>query len=525
MELRSEEEQEKENKGRKIIIIAIILLIAISVLIGVVIVLLKQAENQKIKLSVDGKSKSIPANFILEDANYEKYYAIKNVASFLEYKFYNGEYKKYTEDKTMCYVESNNELAMLELGSNVIYKSNSSSKTNFDEYTIKNSIKIYNDVLYISADGIKVAFNTSVIYNSNTNTIYFESLPYLVNYYKSRVQSYGLELTTDFNTQKALMENMLVISKDKKYGVIDKNSLTTIIGNKYDNIKYVENTGEFIVESDGKTGTLSPSGETKIGLRYDAVGLIDGKNKLYYVKSRNLYGVVNQNGKVLVYTEYENIGINRTLFPIADIKNDMFFYGNCIPLKKDNKWGLADKNGEIILNMEYDSLGYVEKTETVVENPNNKKNSVVVTTAPEKSINNVILIPEIEGIVVGKNNKYGVVDSIGKMIIPCEYNKIYSITNEGKDEIYLEKDGRVIKLYKYLEENKIEIKNPSNNASEDNATDNTTNTTQGNTIKDNNTENNTTNNQLNIDVKTINNNTVKNTTTNTSNDNTMRIIM
>lgn len=104
------------------------------------------------------------------------------------------------------------------------------------------------------------------------------------------------------------------------------------------------------------------------------------------------------------------------------------------------------------MNIEYDELGYVEK---VAQKVDSKKNQQV--TVAEKSINNVIVIPSIEGIVVGKDSKYGIVNKIGKVIIPCEFDKIYSITNEGEDEIYLEKGNRVYELMDYLRENRIDI--------------------------------------------------------------------
>ena len=80
-----------------------------------------------------------------------------------------------------------------------------------------------------------------------------------------------------------------------------------------------------------------------------------------------------------------------------------------------------------------------------------------------KRILSVIIIPKIKGIVIGKDGKYGVVNSIGKLIIPYEFDKIYSITTEGKDEVYLEQDGKTIKLDKYITDNKIEVEDADYN--------------------------------------------------------------
>ena len=50
---------------------------------------------------------------------------------------------------------------------------------------------------------------------------------------------------------------------------------------------YLESTQEFIATNEGKTGVLSIDGETKIGLRYEDVGLIDDTLGLYYTKNNN----------------------------------------------------------------------------------------------------------------------------------------------------------------------------------------------------------------------------------------------
>ena len=465
MELRSEEKQEKENKGKKIIIIAIVIMIALIIITSVAIVLLQQKENEKTKLQVNGQLTSIPYDFMVTDEETgETYYSVKRMAYLAGYEYYNGEYKKYSEDKTKCYVECENEIAMFQSGSYSITKSNSKEKTNFSDFSIKRPIKTYNESLYLNGDAAQVAFNMQIGYNKNNHTIIMNTLPRLVEIYKNNVKSYGYtDLCEDFATQKAIINNLLVVEKDKKFGVISADSYSSVIGNKYDSIEYIESTGEFIATSDGKSGILSKDGQVKIGLRYDEIGLIDGKNEIYYAKNSDLYGILNGNGKVLVYIQYDEIGIDRDQFPLADVKNDLFLFDNCIPLKKDGKWGLSDKTGNMILDVEYDQLGYVKKTTQVV-NENNKQNVIEGTpNSGEKSINNVIVIPSIDGIVIGKNEKYGVVNKIGKIIIPCEFDKIYSITNEGKDEVYIEKDNRSMKLDKYLEENRIDVETDTNN--------------------------------------------------------------
>ncbi len=67
MELTSGEQQEKESKGRKIIIASIIFMILLIIIVVAAILVLKQAENVKEKLTVNGKQVNIGNGFILTD--------------------------------------------------------------------------------------------------------------------------------------------------------------------------------------------------------------------------------------------------------------------------------------------------------------------------------------------------------------------------------------------------------------------------------------------------------------------------
>lgn len=46
--------------------------------------------------------------------------------------------------------------------------------------------------------------------------------------------------------------------------------------------------------------------------------------------------------------------------------------------------------------------------------------------------NNVLTIPEREGIIVYKDGLYGVINSSGRTLLPIQLKKIYVETNNGK---------------------------------------------------------------------------------------------
>lgn len=469
MELLSEEKNEKQNKSKKYVAFAIVIAIILLVLVFVMILVLQQAEKNKEKLNVNGKKVTLPSNLtIVDNATGITYFSIKKIAALTGYNYYNGGYQQYSEDKTKCYVENEKQVATLELDSNIVYKNTSEDKINFDNYKIDLPVTTYNNELYATQQAIQIAFNITISYQTDNKTLYVYTLPYLVDYYnKQATKNQYTAVTEDFITQKAIINNMLVVSKNEKYGVISTKDFSEIIGAKYDKLTYLESTEEFLATNSGKTGVLSKTGDINIKLEYDEIGLIDSQLKLYYVKKDNLYGVLGKKGNVLVNIEYNDIGIDKQSFASDNIENGMFLYGNCIPIKKGDKWGIANKTGQIILNLEYDEIGYIATYEEETTDKDKNKNNQITegTETPEKSMNNAVIIPNveldeksIEGIVIGKNGKYGVANSIGNELIPCEYDRIYSITNEGENVYYMEKNGKVTSVQDYVNANQVRLR-------------------------------------------------------------------
>jgi hypothetical protein len=100
-----------------------------------------------------------------------------------------------------------------------------------------------------------------------------------------------------------------------------------------------------------------------------------------------------------------------------------------------NKYGIIDKNGDIVINIEYDKIGYSEKTNL---------------TQPVLIIEN--LKNNETGLVVAKNNKYGIVSlSTGKIIIDCSLDKIYTKISSSKEKTYyVEIENTEIELNEYI---------------------------------------------------------------------------
>ena len=126
MELLSEEKNEKENKSKKYVAFAIIIAIILLILVFVIMLVLQQAEKNKEKLNVNGKRVTLPSDLtIIDNATGITYFSIKKIADLAGYNYYNGDFRQFSEDKTKCYVESEKQVATLELNSDIIYKNTS----------------------------------------------------------------------------------------------------------------------------------------------------------------------------------------------------------------------------------------------------------------------------------------------------------------------------------------------------------------------------------------------------------------
>lgn len=496
MDILDEEQVSKKNKGKKIIKILIIIIILLFLATIGILYAMYYLKSKEFKVIVDGvqNSKLTSDDFIFDGDTI--YVSIKDVAPYLgNYTYKKGGYKEYSEDTTKCYVESNNEVASYTSESSTIYKtilsegSDNAVTSTYEYYTIDEPVKIVNNKLYTTLDGISIGCNSMLSYDSKSNTVKIYTLSYLTSYYTNKISGAAInDEKALFSNKKASLYNLIVVKDDKgNYGVNNINN-EEVIGKKYSYVKFLESSQEFIVKtSEGKMGIISKDGTTKIKPEYSDIMQIDKDLGLYLVSNNNKYGVINENGKVIIYLEYEAIGIDTTQFSSDNIRNKYLLYDNCIPVERGELWGLMDKNGNTLIEPQYDSLG------------------CVIGSSTSKTANNLLLIPEYEGIIVCKNKLYGLVNSFGKELIPVAVSSMYSITTSGKNSYYLIYNKQTLDVLKYL-------KDTLGLDPVDKTTNDTTNNTVNNTVISNSETNNeisnnpTTSNQTNTTQTNLTNN-------------------
>ena len=441
-ELYSVEEKKKpKNKSTKLILILIAVVTMFIIIIGITISILKANE---FNFYVDGKPVSVSDDiYIIKDG--KVYLAIKDISKLVGYEYHNGEYKIYSEDTDKCYVENANETVSFVLGSNRILKVAPNSNEEYEEHVIEDTVKNFNSKLYATSEAICKGMNLKFNYEKNGITIY--TMSYLSKYHENTIKNYGYtEISNDFNNQKTILNNMFIVKNSSgRYGVIDiKNN--EIIGTKYNDIKYIENSNEFWVkDNQEKVGIIKADGTTKIQLSYEDIKTLDKSAKYYIVKQNAKYGVINQNGENIIYPEYDNIGIDISKFSTENISNQYLLYERIIPVSKNGKWGAYDITGKLILNIEYDSIG------------------CTTTKVNDRQVNPVVLIPNYNAIVVCKDQKYGIVDIFGDTLVPIALENVYSITSAGNSIYYMTYKEETIEIEKYLTPDIIKDTTEKNN--------------------------------------------------------------
>ena len=444
--------KKKDNSKKTARIILIFIALIIIAFISVLGVLM-YIKNKELKLYIDGNVNDKVKNMMEVDNDGTVYFPVKDIASYLGYQSYNGEYTDKSEDANKCYVQNDNEIANFVLNSNKIYKLVlENSDGNYNYYYASKPVKAINGKLYISSDALANAFNLSFTYDTDSNRVYIYTMPYLIESYSAKVLDYGYDSISDnFINQKAVLNSMLVVTKNqgKSYAVIDLKG-NAIIEAKYDNIEYLENTGDFLVTSNNKVGIISSKRETKVQLLYDSLELVDSDSGLFIAKKDNKYGIIDSKGNIKVYIEYDQIGIDNTKFEKNNIKNKYLLDNGMIPAKKDKYWGAFDKNGKTVLNFEYDSFRY--------------------TATSNREAINLLIIPDYNLMVVCQNKKYALVSSTGDMVIRPVLDDVYMTISSGKKYYYMNVSDRKIDIIEFLDEQSPNITKNSSDETNNNTT-------------------------------------------------------
>ena len=463
----SSEEEQPTKKGMETSSKILFTIIAcVLIIITLIIVLLLNIQQNTFNISVDGNVVNANTDTLITKIDDTTYINIEEFAKLVKYEYHEGEYKAFTIEKDKCYVQGVNETATFYLNDNKVCKLPINDLiSDYQEYTVENTIKSSNGKMYASVEAINLAFN--VVMNKTEKSLDIYTLDYLVNNFDKRVKEWGYTgiVEQNFENQKSLLYGYLIVKKENGlYKIIDNDNKKEIVSDKYTSIQFTENTKEFFVTNSlGQVGIINLNGTTKIEPIYESISVLDKQSDLYLIQKDKKYGVVKSGNISIIYPEYDSIGIDTKNLTI-NVESQYLILDTLIPVCKNNKWGAFDKTGNMVIKVEYDGFGC--------------NISTIEINGTKKTVSPVLAIGECKGIVVKKAEKYGVLDINGKELVPIAVDSIYEIENfedENSKYYMLYNNDELNIIERLIKAGLIEDKNNSNKA--------TINTINNNTVQ------------------------------------------
>lgn len=359
MSLLDQEIKKEEPKGKKIVLLLLILCVFALMMVTVMMMALSKKQVKGISISINGADIELEEGLLIKDKNGVDYISIQKIAKLTGYNYLTGEYKDYSEDttNTKCYLENENQVIQFEAGSKKIYKIDPSTNLDYEEYELKNVILKQNNIVYIALDDMKVGLNVLYSYSEVDNKILLQTVEDLYTQYQTNLpletkEDAFIEISSENNNKKAIAYNMLIVANEsKKWGVINSTDFSTIIGNKYSSIEFIESAGVFIASDNDKYGVISEE-KPIIDLKWEAVNIINNNPLCYEVKSGESCAIVNEEGKAITNNLYSRVGCtsqNALEDPVLVIDKLDDAEVSILVVCKDEKYGLLNlKDGSSI---------------------------------------------------------------------------------------------------------------------------------------------------------------------------------
>jgi hypothetical protein len=242
------------------------------------------------------------------------------------------------------------------------------------------------------------------------------------------------ELNTDENGEvipsyMPLNDGNLLARMLDKYALasVDKKIITDY---KYDQITITDNN-YYIVESDNQSGVIDSYGNEILPMNDYKVKTIVDENH-FIIERDSKQGLINKDGLLLTSKEYTNITSLKNGFYIGEIRD--FDYRNFNDLINDE--------GEVIFTAN-DRIELDENQCPVISTTISLEKTIVKVFSGKYAIcnNDEVLLSDfiydsVEQLneslfIVAQNNKYGLADMYGKIILPIEYCSDFEVYSRG----------------------------------------------------------------------------------------------
>ena len=234
--------------------------------------------------------------------------------------------------------------------------------------------------------------------------------------------------TYDINYQTGEYKTKVLNQKNQE--IYTQYNKVEAISNKDENNNLLYEQNALKVEQNGKYGLISMNGKELIPVEYEEISPIIGVENSYKIKKEGKYGIVDHEGKIVIEPQYVDIDIlgkdNKSGFIV---KNDI------------GKYGIVDYSNKKILETKYNSIQKVFGNDLYVATDEEKqkliKNDGTEVLKEGFSEIKEILSSQENAVIFVNNNKYGIMDLSGKVLINAEYDFL----TEAKTGFFIAKTG------------------------------------------------------------------------------------
>lgn len=277
-------------------------------------------------------------------------------------------------------------------------------------------------------------------------------------------------------------------------GLIDTTG-TEIVPLIYENIESFG--GKFFgVYLNGKFGLLDNKGQFVLPVEYE--GVVSFGDDFFIFQQKGKWGVADTSGKVIIPPIYESLSERRywrpgfeygmavvekqdsaskeSFFGVIDVTGKEiipFVYerinivdSNLLIVRQNEKYGLIERSGEVVLPLEYNDLGKFDDN-YFLANKGGKEGEFGETIGGKWGLfhkSGREVVPPVydgmqehgQGLLVKKGDKYGLMDTLGQLVLPVEYEgvgntlpgNLFVVTRQGKQG-GVDAKGKIIFPFEY----------------------------------------------------------------------------
>jgi Flp pilus assembly protein TadD len=244
------------------------------------------------------------------------------------------------------------------------------------------------------------------------------------------------------------------LKENRKYGLFNMNSKSFVNQDDFENI-FLQANGQFIVESDKKYGVLNSFGKVIIPITYDCIGRL-GKN--YTLTLGNKMALYDDKGNRVINFAYDNI----SNLDISD--SSLILVSQSSDSSASTNYGIADRTGKFILDCIYNSITQVDTENFILSSNGNYFLMNPLRKWKSKKYNSIISIGNGR-FIVQTNDKYGVINNNDITLINPTYKNLrlldsnyFAFTSINGREGLINSIGKEILPAVYLEITKVSEK-------------------------------------------------------------------